>query len=170
MQELSKNSPAEADPTEQQIEKHLLTANEIAQKSAQQGHHPFGAILVDADNETVLMSQANIDTVNHAESTLSRLAAEKYSPERLWQCTLYSTVEPCVMCAGTLYWANIGRLAFGMSERQLLEFTGAHTENPTMDISCRYVFSHSQKAIKVWGPVASVADQIAKPHQEFWRI
>jgi len=170
MQELNWLSPSGIDPTEKQIEKHILTANEIALKSVQQGHHPFGAILVDADNETVLMSQGNIDTVNHAESTLSRLAAEKYSPKHLWRCTLYSTVEPCVMCAGTLYWANIGRLAFGMSERQLLEFTGAHAENPTIDVSCRYVFSHSQKVIKVWGPVASVVNQIAKPHQEFWRV
>ena len=166
---LKGSSPSGADPTEKQIEKHLLIANDIARAAAHQGQHPFGATLVDADNETVLMSQGNIDTVNHAESTLARLAAEKYSPEHLWQCTLYSTVEPCVMCAGTQYWANIGRLAYGMSERQLLDFTGAHAENPTMDISCRDVFAHGQKAIKVWGPVANVVDQIAELHQDFWR-
>jgi tRNA(Arg) A34 adenosine deaminase TadA len=169
MQEIKRLSPPGTDPTEKQIEKHILTANEVAQQAVQRGHHPFGAILVDADNETVLMSQENVDTVNHAESTLTRLAAAKYSPEHLWQCTLYSTVEPCVMCAGTLYWANIGRLAYGMSERQLLDFTGAHAENPTMDVSCRYVFAHSQKAIKVWGPVAGVVDQITELHRDFWR-
>ena len=169
MQEFKGASSLGADPTEQQIEKHILTANKIAREAVQQGRHPFGAVLVDADNETILMSQGNIDTVNHAESTLARLAAEKFSMEHLWQCTLYSTVEHCVMCAGTLYWANIGRLAYGMSERQLLHFTGAHAENPTMDISCRYVFAHSPKEIKVWGPVTSVVDQIAKLHKDFWR-
>ena len=101
MQELKRLSPSGVDPTEKQIQKHILAANEVAREAIQQGQHPFGAILVDADNQTVLMSQGNIDTVNHAESTLARLAAEKYSPEHLWQCTLYSTVEPCVMCAGT---------------------------------------------------------------------
>ena len=45
---------------------------------------------------------------------------------------------------------------------------GFFDENPTMDISCRYVFAHSQKAIKVWGPVPGVVDQIAKLHQDFW--
>ena len=169
MHNLERLSPTGTDPTEEQMEKHILSANEVAREAAQQGHHPFGAILVDADNETVLMSQRNIDTVNHAESTLSRLAATKFSSEHLWQCTLYSTVEPCVMCAGTLYWANIGRLAYGMSEIQLLDFTGAHAENPTMNIPCRYVFKHSQKAIKVWGPLESVFDQIAELHQNFWR-
>ena len=168
MQQTSKPSPPGVDPTEAQIEKHILAANDVARAVMEKGHHPFGAVLVDADNETVLMSQGNIDTVNHAESTLAIAAAEKFSPEYLWHCTLYSTVEPCVMCAGAMYWANIGRLAYGMSERQLLDLTGAHEENPTMDIPCRYVFEHSQKAIKVWGPVASVTEQIAAIHREFW--
>ena len=161
-------SPPGADPTEEQMERHILAANEVARSAMENGHHPFGAVLVDADNETVLMSQGNIDTVNHAESTLASLAAEKYSAEQLWRCTLYSTVEPCVMCAGAMYWANIGRLAYGMSERQLLDITGAHEENPTMDIPCRYVFEHSQKAIRVWGPVARVSEKIAAIHQDFW--
>lgn len=168
MQEAEKPSPPGPDPTEEQIEKHILAAHEVANDAVKQGHHPFGAILVDADNETVLLSQGNIDTVNHAESTLARLAAEKYTPEQLWGCTLYSSVEPCVMCAGTMYWANIGRLAYGMSERQLLDCTGAHAENPTLDVSCRYVFSHSQKAIKVWGPIPSLVERIAQLHQVFW--
>ena len=114
------------------------------------------------------MSQGNIDTFNHAEMTLARLAAEKYPEDFLWRCTLYSTVEPCVMCAGAQYWANIGRLVYGMSERQLLDYTGAHNENPTMDIPCRYIFAHSQKAIRVWGPVDSVVEQIAELHRTFW--
>ena len=161
-------SPPGTDPTPDQLNKHLLTANEVARQVMQDGHHPFAAILVDADNETVLMSQGNIDTVNHAESTLARLAAQKYSSEFLWQCTLYSTVEPCAMCAGAQYWANIGRLVYGMSERQLLDFTGAHAENPTMDIPSRYVFEHSQKSIKVWGPVEGVIEPIAELHRTFW--
>ncbi len=156
------------DPTPEQMQRHLLAANEVARQTMHQGHHPFAAILIAADNETVLMTQGNINTVNHAESTLARLAAEKYTAEFLWGCTLYTTVEPCAMCAGTQYWANIGRLVYGMSERQLLDFTGANSENPTMDIPSRYVFAHSQKSIKVWGPVESVLEPIAKLHQYFW--
>lgn len=168
MQGADRPSPSGVDPDQAQMEKHLLAANQIAREVMRQGHHPFGAVLVDADHETILMSQGNIDTLNHAESTLARRAAEAYSPEFLWRCTLYSTVEPCVMCAGALYWANIGRLVYGMSERQLLDYTGAQSENPTMDIPSRYVFEHSQKAIKVWGPVDSVVERIAELHRSFW--
>jgi tRNA(Arg) A34 adenosine deaminase TadA len=156
------------EPTLEQIKKNLLRANEVAKKVMEEGRHPFGAILVADDHETVLMEQGNIDTVNHAESTLARRAAEVYSPEKLWGYTLYTTCEPCAMCAGTQYWANIGRLVFGMTEHQLMDFTGAHEENPTMNVPCRYVFENSQKEIKVIGPVEEVIGDIAELHRNFW--
>jgi tRNA(Arg) A34 adenosine deaminase TadA len=162
-------SPTGTDPTHQQMVQHLRQANKVAIKAASKGHHPFGAILVAADNTTVLMEQGNINSVNHAESTLARLAAERFSAEELWGMTLYSTAEPCAMCAGTQYWANIGRLVYGINESQLLTLTGSSSENPTMDIPCRYIFDHSQKAIKVWGPIADVANEIAAPHIDFWK-
>ena len=59
------------------------------------GHHPFGAILVGPDQETVLIEQGNVDTVNHAESVLARIAVLNFTPQYLWSCTLYTTVEPC---------------------------------------------------------------------------
>jgi tRNA(Arg) A34 adenosine deaminase TadA len=89
------------------------------------------------DGETVLAEQGNVDTVNHAESTLARTAATNFTPDYLAQCTLVTTVEPCAMCAGTQYWANIGRLVYGMTERRLLDLTGNHGENPTLDLPCR---------------------------------
>lgn len=133
------------------------------------GKHPFGAILVAPDGETVLAEQGNVDTVNHAESVLARTVALNYSAEYLWTCTLVTTVEPCAMCAGTQYWANIGRLVYGMTERRLLDLTGNHDENPTMDLPCRQVFSHGQKAVEVIGPVAEVEAEIAALHTEFWK-
>jgi len=56
----------------------------------------------------------------------------------------------------------------GMSERQLMEFTGSHEENPTMDVPSRYVFEHSQKKIQVIGPVEEVLSDIFEPHRHFW--
>ena len=72
------------------------------------------------------------------------------------------------MCAGTQYWANIGRLVYGISERMLLQMTGNHAENPTMDLPSRTVFDHSQKQIEVIGPVEAVAELIADGHRGFW--
>ena len=153
----------------EQVTRHLRRANEVARYAMSQGRHPFGAILVAPDGETVLAEQGNVDTVNHAESTLARNAAASLAPDYLWQCTLVTTVEPCAMCAGTQYWANIGRLVYGMTERRLLQLTGSHTENPTMDMPCRSVFAAGQKPVEVVGPVAAMEAEIAALHQSFWR-
>ena len=162
-------APPGPDPTPEQIVRALRRANQVAQRSLDQGHHPFGAVLLAPDHETVLAEQGNVDTVNHAEAVLARAAAAQHSADYLWGCTLVTTVEPCCMCAGTQYWAHIGRLVYGMEERRLLQLTGSHTENPTMDLPCRTVFSHGQKNIRVWGPVAEVEAEIADLHAHFWQ-
>lgn len=147
----------------------LARAADVARAAADAGHHPFGAVLVAADGETVLLEQGNIDTVNHAESVLAREAAARYSPQDLWGCTLVTTVEPCAMCAATQYWAHIGGLVYGMSEARLLEITGSHEENPTLDLPCREVFARGQKAVEVVGPVPAAEAAIAEVHQTFWK-
>ena len=156
-------------PTPAQMQRHLRAANTIAQRALDAGHHPFGALLVAPDFETVLIEQGNVDSVNHAEAVLARAAAQRYAASYLWGCTLYTTVEPCCMCAGTQYWAHIGGLVYGMEERRLLQLTGNHAENPTMDLPCREVFAHGQKNVRVWGPVAEVEDEIAALHIAFWK-
>jgi tRNA(Arg) A34 adenosine deaminase TadA len=153
----------------EQAARHLRRANDVARRAMSLGRHPFGAILVAPDGETVLAEQGNVDTVNHAESVLARTAAQNYSADYLWQCTLVTTVEPCAMCAGTQYWAHIGRLVYGMTESRLLELTGNHDENPTMDLPCREVFARGQKAVEVIGPVADVEEDIAALHRDFWQ-
>ena len=155
-------------PSLEQIARHLRHANEIGAQAAREGRHPFGAILVAPDHETVLLTQGNIDTVNHAESTLARSAASLYGATYLWKCTLYTSVEPCCMCAGTAYWANIGRVVFGMTEQALLAETGRHAENPTMSVSARYVFDHCQKPVDLIGPVAEVAPEVIALQRAFW--
>jgi tRNA(Arg) A34 adenosine deaminase TadA len=155
--------------THDQTLRHLRRANAVAQATMAAGQHPFGALLVAADGETVLLEQGNVDTVNHAEAVLARTAAQRHDAATLWQCTLVTTVEPCAMCAGTQYWAHIGRLVYGMSERRLLELTGNHSENPTLDLPCRDVFARGQKAVQVFGPFAEVEAEIAALHQGFWR-
>jgi len=155
---------------EEQVTRHLRRANEAALAAAAKGRHPFGAVLVAADGETVLLEQGNVDGVNHAEAVLARVAAHRFDAATLWGCTLVTTVEPCAMCAGTQYWAHIGRLVYGMSEARLLELTGNHSENPTLDLPCREVFARGQKSMAVIGPVAAVEEEIATVHRDFWRL
>ena len=147
----------------------LRRANEVAHRALLAGHHPFGAVIVDPDGETVLLEQGNVDAVNHAEAVIAREAARRFGADVLRACTLVTTVEPCAMCAGTQYWAGIGRLVYGMSERDLLALTGNHPENPTLDLPCRDVFARGQRAIEVIGPVPEVHKEIAALHRAFWR-
>lgn len=156
------------EPTTEQMLRHLRRANAVARAAMDAGHHPFGALLVAPDGETVLLEQRNVDSVNHAEAVLARDAARQFAPEVLWGCTLYTTVEPCAMCAGTQYWAHIGQLVYGMSEQRLLQLTGNHAENPTLDLPCREVFGRGQKPVRIWGPMPEVEEEIAALHRRFW--
>lgn len=157
------------EPTRAQVVALLQRAQALAQRAMDAGHHPFGALLVAPDHQTVLLEQGNVDSVNHAEAVLAREASRRWGTDHLWRCTLVTTVEPCAMCAGTQYWAHIGRVVYGMSERDLLALTGNHAENPTLDLPCRDVFARGQKDVRVIGPVPEVAEAIAATHRRFWK-
>lgn len=167
--------PQRSIPTKAQIKANLLKAVAAAHTAMEEGRHPFGSVLVGPDNESVVLEQGNVNTLNHAESTLCRVAFEKYSQDYLWQCTLYTNFEPCCMCAGSIYWSNIGRVVYGLSEHALLELTGDHEENMTLDMPCRKIFSSGQKNVEVVGPFADtesdneLKEAILKDHVSFWK-
>jgi tRNA(Arg) A34 adenosine deaminase TadA len=108
------------------------------------GNHPFGAILVDQNGKVLLEAENGYmpshDGTAHAERLLATQACTTIDGNILRSATLYSSAEPCAMCAGAIYWAGIGRLVYGLSEHRLREFTGNHPENPTLDLPCREVF------------------------------
>ena len=153
----------------QQILKHLRTANEVSKEVVKSGHPPFGAVLVAPDGETVLMKQGNVSLMDHAETVSSRLAFAQYEPDYLWECTLVTTVEPCAMCSGNIYWANIGNVVYGVEEITVRELTGADKRNPTMNLPCRTVFKAGQKPIKVVGPVPELENELLAPHRAYWK-
>jgi len=83
---------------------------------------PIGAVIVSADGE-MLASASNrtiidSDPTAHAEILALRIAAKKIGNYRLAGCTLYTTIEPCVMCAGALVNARISRLVFGAHDER----------------------------------------------------
>jgi tRNA(Arg) A34 adenosine deaminase TadA len=155
--------------TAEQAVVHLRRANEVALRAKTLGRHPFGCVLVAPDGVTVLAEQGNIDTVRHAESTLALAASLNYSRDYLSNCTLVTTFEPCAMCAGTVYWANIGHVVYGATEAQLLALTGSADENPTLDLPCREVFARGQKAVQVTGPFPDLTAELVEPHRGFWK-
>jgi tRNA(Arg) A34 adenosine deaminase TadA len=150
----------------------LRRAFDVARRARADGDHPFGAVLVGADG-AVLMEQGNgysaagRDMTAHAERLLASRASQAYRPDFLAGCTLYSSAEPCAMCAGAIYWAGIGRVVYGQSERDLKQQTGAHAENPTLDLPCRVVFAAGQRSVAVIGPL--LEDEAAALHAGFWQ-
>jgi tRNA(Arg) A34 adenosine deaminase TadA len=152
-----------------QILRHLQRAMAVAERALLMGKHPFGALLVAPDGETVLAEQGNIDTVHHAESTLARQASLAYPADYLWQCTLVTTFEPCAMCTATAYWAHIGHLVYGASETDLLVLTGHHPANPTLSLPCRELLERGQKPIRVDGPYPELREALLAPHRPFWQ-
>ncbi len=163
------SAPASKKLTDEQITKGLRAANKVAIDWKKFGHHPFGAVILAPDNNTVLMSQGNLGVVRHAETDLSRRAAETYTPEYLSSCTLVTTMEPCVMCAGAIYWANIGRVVYGATEETLGKLTGTSKMNPTMNLPCKKVFESGQKTIELIGPIPAMEAELIEPHKGFWK-
>lgn len=161
---MSEPDPADRDET------FLRLSFDAARRAMERGNHPFGAILVDA-NGKVLMEAGNAfmpsrDGTAHAERLLCTEASLAYREEVLKTCTLYSSAEPCAMCAGAIYWVGIGRLVYGLGEARLKAITGDHPENPTLDLPCRNVFAAGQKSIEVVGPL--LEDEAAAQHENFW--
>jgi tRNA(Arg) A34 adenosine deaminase TadA len=149
----------------------LRRSFEVARRAVTHGNHPFGAILVDQNHKVLIESENGYmpghDGTAHAERLLATQACTTLSPDILRNATLYSSAEPCAMCAGAIYWAGIGRLVYGLSEHRLRVVTGNHPENPTLDLPCRKVFERGQRATEVVGPM--LEDEAAALHEGVWK-
>ncbi len=145
---------------------------DVARRARDAGEHPFGALLADRDGN-VLHEQLNgykaggDDRTAHAERLLAQWARVNLSDEELAGCTLYTSAEPCAMCSGTIYWVGIGRVVYGLAEHDMKGLTGAHVENPTLDLPCRTVFEAGQRPTEVVGPM--LADEARQLHVDYWR-
>ena len=149
----------------------LRRAFEVALRAREEGNLPFGCVVADAAG-SVVIEQGNRalvpvrDPTAHAESIAAGLAARRYQPEELAGLTLYSSAEPCAMSAGAIYWSGIGRVVFGLSERDLLALTGSHPANPTMDMPCREVLATGQRDLEVLGP--ELVDEAQRVFEGYW--
>lgn len=151
--------------------KYLRETIELAKASRDSGNHPFGAILIGPDDEVLLQSGNTFKKdkgVGHAEANVARAASRLFEVDYLKNCTLYTSVEPCCMCAGACYWAGIGTVVYGMTEKRLAVITGDNPENLTLDMSCEKVFKAGQREVKTRGPFAELEEEIAEGHRNFW--
>ena len=164
MVDISTLTPAERDA-------HFLRRSfDVAHRAMTHGNHPFGALLVDANGKVLLETENGYmpahDGTAHAERLLATQACTTIPADILRSATLYSSAEPCAMCAGAMYWAGIGRLVYGLSEHRLRDITGNHPENPTLNLPCREVFESGQRSTEVVGPL--LEDEAAALHDGVW--
>ncbi len=144
---------------------------DIAREAREAGNHPFGAILVGPDGAVLLRAgnahgQAG-DRTGHAERVLMTEASVTWPAPFLETCTMYTSAEPCAMCAGAAYWAGVGRVVYGLTEHDLKQLIGPHPENLTMDLPCRVVLGAGQRPIEVIGPL--LEEEARAVHAGFWR-
>ncbi|KAM0173138.1 hypothetical protein ACHAPF_006893 [Botrytis cinerea] len=147
--------PARTPLSTPQIEAGITACLTVQRRAVTQGKRPFAAVLLGPDNETVLLTHQSIDQVNHAESSLAKLAYSHYTKEYLWRCTLVSTWEPCAMCSAT--------------NEQLAGLTGpGNRENFTLKWHTRDILEGQQKDIEIIGPVEKMDMVVVEESDKYW--
>lgn len=143
----------------------LRRAYEIARSAGKNGNHPFGAllardgeILAEAENDVVVSR----DVTRHAETYLVSLAARRLDPAALAASTLYTSTEPCLMCAGAIHWAGIRRVVYGASNVGMVRVLGETWHG----IPVREALQRLGSGAEVVGPVLEAEG--LRIHRECW--
>lgn len=147
-------------------ERFVRQAIELARQARLAGDHPFGALLV-LDGAVVLTAtntvNTNRDPTAHAETNLVGAAIRRLDPDQLGRATLYTSCEPCAMCAATMYWAGIRSVVYALPSEELAELAGRD-----LTIPCRELFARAANAVHVIGPV--LVDEARDVHRGHWQV
>jgi tRNA(Arg) A34 adenosine deaminase TadA len=108
-------------------DEHMRETFELAREAATRGDKPFGSVLVHDD--TVIMADSNreiseTDIRRHPELHLAYRACRKYDPDERAAMVMYTSTEPCPMCAGGMVTAGFGRVIYSVRSDEIVEFTG----------------------------------------------
>lgn len=167
---MSGSGPMEA-PLDDRDGRYLRQAIAWSQVARDRGNRPFGAVVVGADGTVLTEAWCNTtetgDCTGHAETTAVRQLGNRFTRAELAQATLYSSAEPCVMCAGAIFWSAIGRVVYGIDAVRLRVFRGERTDQRDAELSCRDVFAASSHPIECIGP--ALIDEASEVHRGFWK-
>jgi len=151
---------------------YLRQAIELSQTARTRGNRPFGALIVAKDGATVLGQGWNSnsetgDCTAHAEVQAIRDACKRHDRDAMAEATIYSSGEPCVMCAGAIFWANLRRVVYGIDDQRLRVFRGERLDQRDVALSCREVFQAAPFPVECIGP--SLIDEARTPHVGAWK-
>ena len=118
---------------------YMKEALKEAEKAFEKDEVPVGAVLVCGDKiiaRTHNLTETLNDVTAHAEMQAFTAATNFLGAKYLKNCTLYVTLEPCVMCAGAAYWTQLGRLVYGASDdKRGYSLTGKNLLHPTTKVT-----------------------------------
>ncbi|WP_424020012.1 nucleoside deaminase (plasmid) [Halorientalis pallida] len=108
-------------------EAHMQAAFELAREAAARGDEPFGSVLV--RNDTVVMAESNrvnteSDIRRHPELHLAHRACNEYDPDERPEIVMYTSTEPCPMCAGGMERAGFGGVVYSVGGDEIAAFQG----------------------------------------------
>lgn len=152
---------------------YLRRAIALSRTARARGSRPFGSLIVAPDG-TILGEGHNSsaetgDCTAHAEVMAIRDACrQQHGRAVLEQATLYTSGEPCVMCAGAIFWANIRRVVYGIDDQRLRVFRGERLDQRDVALSCREVFAAAPFAVECLGP--SLIAEASDPHVGAWKV
>jgi tRNA(Arg) A34 adenosine deaminase TadA len=148
----------------------LRRAVEVAKWAREHGNMPFGAVLVDSEGEVVLEAEntsvTEHDPTGHAEANLMRSAGRKFEPDYLAGCTMYTSAEPCAMCAGSAYWVGIRRVVYALDIPSLDALVGSDPANPTPHLRAEVVLNGGKYRILLDGPAP--LEEATEVHRGYW--
>ncbi|WP_302082542.1 nucleoside deaminase [Salinibaculum rarum] len=109
---------------------HMSRAIELAREAVERGDRPFGSVLV-RDDEIVMEASNRVltedDIRRHPELHLAHRATRELDPTARAETVMYTSTEPCPMCAGGMCQAGFGRVVYSVSGDELREFTGGES-------------------------------------------
>lgn len=133
-------------------ETYIRAAHELAEEALAEGNPPFGSLLVldgSAIRSSTNTTKSGDDITAHPELKLARYAARELDPEARAACTMYTSTEPCAMCAGAIYYAGLGRVVYSVAGSSLPRVR----EHRGIDISCEEVIDRGEGTTEIDGPV-----------------
>lgn len=150
----------------------LRRAFALAAAARARGDRPFGAVVADPDG-TVIAEAGSTQgsggggTLAHSEmNALALLHRDGVARARLSAATIYSSGEPCAMCAAAIFYMGIGRVVYGLSAGAILALRNARPETAGLSLSCRAVMASAATPVEVVGPCLETEGAV--PHAGYW--
>ncbi len=151
----------------------LRRAFALAGEARARGDRPFAAVIAD-EAGTVLAEAGSTQgtggggTLAHSEmNALQAVLGAGLPRSVLRRATIYSSGEPCAMCAAAIFYTGVGRAVYGLSAGAILHLRNAQPHTAGLSLSCRAVLDTAAERVDVIGPC--LEEEGAVPHMGYWR-